>query len=211
MSESLQKFYELHHKNGSRLRQSLLEKMRGELLSRWIGTDKKVLDLGCRDGTLTRHFVNRNKVTGADIDVNALMFAKKTYKIDARQVDLNSKLPFKDKTFDVVVMGEVLEHLPYWNITLPEVKRILKTKGTLVGTIPLAYHIQDRIRVLRGKKLLVSGDPTHVQFLSYNDFISKMEKYFKVKDIVVIQGGKGWKSRYPRMFARNIAFYLENT
>jgi len=210
MIQSLQKLYQSHHKIGSRLRQSLLEKVRGELLSRWIGKDKKVLDLGCRDGTLTRHFVNENQVTGADIDVDALKFAKKTYKIDTRQVDLNSILPFKDKAFDVVVMGEVLEHLPYWDITLPEVKRVLKQKGIFVGSIPLAYHIQDRIRILRGKKLLVSGDPTHVQFLSFDDFISKIEKYFKVKDIVVIQGGKGWRSKYPRFFARNIAFYLEN-
>jgi SAM-dependent methyltransferase len=210
MIQSLQKLYQSHHKIGSRLRQSLLEKVRGELLSRWIGKDKKVLDLGCRDGTLTRHFVNKNQVTGADIDVDALKFAKKTYKIDTRQVDLNSILPFKDKAFDVVVMGEVLEHLPYWDITLPEVKRVLKQKGIFVGSIPLAYHIQDRIRILRGKKLLVSGDPTHVQFLSFDDFISKIEKYFKVKDIVVIQGGKGWRSKYPRFFARNIAFKLEN-
>jgi SAM-dependent methyltransferase len=210
MIQSLQKLYQSHHKIGSRLRQSLLEKVRGELLSRWIGKDKKVLDLGCRDGTLTRHFVNKNQVTGADIDVDALKFAKKTYKIDTRQVDLNSILPFKDKAFDVVVMGEVLEHLPYWDITLPEVKRVLKQKGIFVGSIPLAYHIQDRIRILRGKKLLVSGDPTHVQFLSFDDFISKIEKYFKVKEIVVIQGGKGWRSKYPRFFARNIAFNLEN-
>lgn len=210
MSKLLQKLYQSHHKNGSRLRQSLLEEIRGELFSQWIGVNKKVLDLGCRDGTLTRHFINKNQVIGADIDADALKFARKTYKIDTRQVDLNSILPFGNNEFDVVVMGEVLEHLPYWNITIPEIKRILKPNGILVGSIPIAYHIQDRIRILRGKKLLVAGDPTHVQFLSYDDFISKMENYFKLKDIIAIQGGKGWKSKYPRLFARNIAFYLEN-
>ena len=81
MIQSLQKLYQSHHKSGSRLHQSLLETVRGELLSRWIGKDKKVLDLGCRDGTLTRHFVNKNQVTGADIDVDALKFAKKITKL----------------------------------------------------------------------------------------------------------------------------------
>jgi SAM-dependent methyltransferase len=142
--------------------------------------------------------------------LKALRFAKKEYGIKIKQVDMNSKLPFGSKTFDVIVMGEVLEHLPYWGITLPEVKRILKRDGILVGSIPLAYHIQDRVRVLRGKKLLISGDPTHVQFLSYDDFISKVRAYFDVKDIVVLQGGKGWKSKFPKIFARNIAFCLEN-
>jgi len=210
MIKLLQKLYQSHHKNGSRLRQSLLEVERGKLLSRWIGENKKVLDLGCRDGTLTRHFIKNNHVTGADIDIHALKFAKKTYKIDVHQVDLNSSLPFVNEEFDVIVMGEVLEHLPYWGITLPEVKRILKRDGILVGSIPLAYHIQDRVRVLRGKKLLISGDPTHIQFLSYDDFIYKVRAYFDVKDIVVLQGGKGWKSKFPKFFARNIAFCLEN-
>ena len=126
MIQSLQKLYQSHHASGSRSRRSLLEIVRGELLSRWIGKNKKVLDLGCRDRILTKHFTNKNRVTGADIDVDALKFAKKMYKIDTHQVDLNSTLPFKDKAFDVVVMGEVLEHLPYWDITLPEVTRVLK-------------------------------------------------------------------------------------
>ncbi len=210
MIKSLQELYQSHHQSGSRLRQSLLEQARGKLFSSWIGTNKKVLDLGCRDGTLTRHFVKKNRVTGADIDSEALKFAKKAYKIETRQVDLNSVLPFKNEEFDVVVMGEVLEHLPYWDITLSEVKRILKPKGKLVGSIPLAYHIQDRVRVLRGKNLLISGDPTHVKFLSYEDFISNIKIYFKIKEIYILQGGGGWKSRYPRFFARNIGFCLEN-
>jgi SAM-dependent methyltransferase len=210
MIKLLQKLYQSHHQNGSRLRQSLMEVERGKILSRWIGANKKVLDLGCRDGTLTRHFIENNQVTGADIDIDALNFAKKTYKIDIHQVDLNSVLPFENEAFDVIVMGEVLEHLPYLGITLPEVKRILKRNGKLVGSIPLAYHVQDRIRVLRGKKLLISADPTHLQFLSYDDFIFKMKSYFNVKEIVVLQGGKGWKSKYPRFFARNIAFCLDN-
>lgn len=210
MIKLLQKLYQSHHQSGSRLNQSFLEETRGKLFSSWIGTNKKVLDLGCRDGTLTRHFINQNWVTGADIDSNALKFTKRAYKIDTQQVDLNSTLPFKDEEFDVIVMGEVLEHLPYWGITLPEVKRILKRNGKLVGSIPLAYHINDRVRVLRGKNLLISIDPTHVKFLSYDVFICHIKAYFKIKEITALQGGKGWKSKYPRFFARNIGFCLEN-
>ena len=35
------------------------------------------------------------------------------------------------------------------------------------------------------RKLLISGDIPHNQFLSYDDFISKVRIYFYVKDIYV--------------------------
>ena len=211
MINLLQDHYQTHHKNGARLRQSLLENTRGKILSNWIGKNKKVLDLGCRDGQLTRHFISDNLVTGCDIDMEALSYAKKNYGIKIKQADLNSKLPFESKIFDVVVMGEVLEHLPYWDITLNEVKRILKKDGLLIGSIPLAYHLKDRWNVLRGKKLLAANDPTHLQLLSYDDFILRICSYFKLSEIIAIQGGKGWKSKFPKFFARNICFCVKNS
>jgi SAM-dependent methyltransferase len=206
MAKSLQHLYETHHETGSRLRQTLLEDLRGEIFRSWIGNGKKVIDLGCRDGTLTRHFIEGNQVTGCDIDLRALAYARDTYGIETHQVDLNGVLPFKDAEFDVAVMGEVLEHSPYWSITLPQVQRILRGAGEFIGTLPLAYHLKDRWNVLRGRKLLAAGDPTHVQLLSYDDFVSRMSNYFEVAEIVVIQGGRGWRARYPRLLARNIAF-----
>ena len=52
----IQSFYESHHEDGKRLKQSFLENRRGLLFAEWIGINKKVLDLGGRDGTLTKHF-----------------------------------------------------------------------------------------------------------------------------------------------------------
>ena len=64
----IQSFYEKHHLTGNRLKQSFLEKERGALFSKWIGRNKTVLDLGGRDGTLTRYYCNNNKVIIGDID-----------------------------------------------------------------------------------------------------------------------------------------------
>ena len=64
----IQSFYESHHEYGQRLKQSFLENRRGLLFAAWIGINKKVLDLGGRDGTLTKHFIEKNNVTLADID-----------------------------------------------------------------------------------------------------------------------------------------------
>ena len=201
----IQFFYETHHKEGQRLNQSFLESVRGQLFSDWIGKNKKVLDLGGRDGTLTKHFIEKNHVTLADIDENALEYAKKNYKVETMKVDLNQSLPFKDNSFDVVVMAEVLEHLPYPNITLGEIKRVLKTNGGFIGNLPLAYHLKDRWQIIRGRKLLISGDPTHLQFLSYEDVQELISKYFNAEEIVILKGGK-LSNKFPKIFARNIAF-----
>jgi ubiquinone/menaquinone biosynthesis C-methylase UbiE len=205
----IQSFYESHHKDGHRLNQSFLESRRGHLFSDWIGKNKRVLDLGGRDGTLTKYFIKKNIVTLADIDENALQYAKKNYQIETMKVDLNQSLPFLDNSFDVVVMAEVLEHLPYPNITLSEIKRVLKTNGEFIGNLPLAYHLKDRWQIIRGRKLLISGDPTHLQFLSYDDAKKLMSKFFNVEEINILKGGK-LSNKFPKLFARNIAFRCIN-
>ena len=205
----VQSFYESHHKDGQRLKQSFLENTRGLLFADWIGTNKTVLDLGGRDGTLTKHFIEKNNVTLADIDENALEYAKRNYKVETIKVDLNGSLPFKDNSFDVVVMAEVLEHLPYPNITLSEIKRVLKTNGRFIGNLPLAYHLKDRWQIIRGRKLLISGDPTHLQFLSYEDVKKLMSNFFNIEEITILKGGK-LSNKFPAAFARNIAFRCNN-
>ena len=205
----VQSFYESHHKEGQRLNQSFLEGIRGQLFSDWIGKNKKVLDLGGRDGTLTKYFIKKNNVTLADIDENALQYAKNNYHVETIKVDLNQSLPFQDNSFDVVVMAEVLEHLPYPNITLAEIKRVLKTNGKFIGNLPLAYHLKDRWQIIRGRKLLISGDPTHLQFLSYEDVQELISKYFNLEEIVILKGGT-LSNKFPKIFARNIAFRCTN-
>jgi SAM-dependent methyltransferase len=202
----VQSFYESHHINGNRLRQSFLEKERGELFSSWIGADKIVLDLGGRDGTLTKYFCDKNKVTIGDIDEQSLSYAKKNYVLETQILNLNDVLPFPDNSFDVVVMAEVLEHLPYPKITLSEIKRILKIDGEFIGNLPLAYHLKDRIQILRGRRLLISGDPTHLQFLSYEDVKELLSSFFKINKIEILKGGKKKSKMFPKLFARNIAF-----
>ncbi len=188
MNDLLRQYYEAHHAGGQRLRQSLLEETRGQLFAAWIGTGQTVLDLGCRDGTLTRHFMAGNDVTGADIDVAALQHAKSTYGLCVKAVDLNAALPFDTQSFDAVVMAEVLEHLPYPSAVLQEVKRVLRPGGRYVGSVPLAYHLKDRYRVLRGKKLTIAGDPTHVRFFSYDDMDELLAMYFEVDMIHILKG-----------------------
>ena len=71
-SEMLAAFYEQHHSLGKRYDFVFGGTERAQILARWIGTGKKVLDVGCRDGALTRYFTEANQVAGLDIDRVAL-------------------------------------------------------------------------------------------------------------------------------------------
>jgi ubiquinone/menaquinone biosynthesis C-methylase UbiE len=137
--------------------------LRGSFFRSNVGTGKAVLDLGCRDGTLAAYFLEGNAVTGLDVDREALARA------EARGLTTvwgraDERLPFDDASFDAVVAGEILEHLPDPSATLAEVYRVLKPGGRLVGTVPNAFRLKNRLRFLAGRA--PERDPTHLQLFS---------------------------------------------
>ena len=70
-----------------------------------------MLDLGCRTGALTQHYAEGNDVVGVDVDRAALEQAVARLGIETVWADVEEGLPFEDESFDVVVAGELLEHL----------------------------------------------------------------------------------------------------
>ncbi|MDP9098347.1 MAG: class I SAM-dependent methyltransferase, partial [Verrucomicrobiota bacterium] len=127
-----------------------------------LGHDARSLgvDIGCQGGVLI-NFVNLIRWVGVDIDKLALAAAREA-GVACHEMDFTSAIDFRDESFEVVMMTEVLEHLPYPSITVGEVHRILKKKpgSAYVGSAPLDYHLHRRWKVLRGKRL--SGEQTHV-------------------------------------------------
>lgn len=201
--ELLERLYTEHHRQGNKYRQSVLERERARLFGSWIGQGKDVLDLGCRDGTLTRHLLDSNRVVGADIDADALEVARRDYGMEVYCLNLNAALPFPPASFDVVVLAETLEHLPYPRITLAEIHKILRAGGQFIGNVPLAYHLNDRWRVLCGKRL--DSDPTHVQYFSYRSLKEVLQQFFTLDLIIPLRGQP--LARYSMdLFARNVAW-----
>ena len=97
-----------------------------------------ILDLGCgtgRDLQIASRKVK--KAIGVDIDkkqirnVTGEVLRKKLSNIKFLITDVNKKLPFKDNSFDKVVVSDVLEHLDNRNLAIDEVVRVLKNRGLL--------------------------------------------------------------------------------
>lgn len=103
---------------------------------------KKILDVGCGRGfylKLLSVFPFVEKIVGVEINPNYADMAKSLVKNDKKaKVTVGSiyQLPFTDNYFDVVIASEILEHLTDEKTALKEIKRVLKSGGTLLLTVP---------------------------------------------------------------------------
>jgi len=122
----------------------------------------KILDVGCGTGETTKFLSRFGEVTGVDTATQAVEFCKKRGLLDIKRGDAEH-LPFKEGSFDLVTMLDLLEHIGNDSQALKEAYRVLKSGGTLLLTVPahpllwsehdIALHHQRRYlkRELRAK------------------------------------------------------------
>ena len=172
-----------------------------ELFRRYVGgPGRDVLDLGCRDGALTQAYAGGNAIVGVDADREALAEAQKL-GIETRWADLDDALPFEAGTFDVVVAGELLEHLRDPRRVVSEVLRVLRSGGTFVGSVPNAYRLKNRLRFLTGRK--PENDPTHLQMFAPADIRAFLDGFEDVH-LHLIAGRL--VPLHARLFANDVVF-----
>jgi SAM-dependent methyltransferase len=213
---NLESTYAAHHATRGRYGFSFRLQERGPQFAAWVGTGQRVLDLGCRDGSLTQHYVAGNTVTGVDIDQQALALAGERLGIATVWLDLNrEKLPFGDGAFTVVVAGELLEHLLDPFSVVSEIHRVLAHGGTFVGSVPNSFHWRARLSFLCGRSM---EDPTHLHPFSQSKIRELLRQFVEVELLPV--GGIGGRRlpiiptrlarpivrRLPRLFANDFLF-----
>lgn len=98
---------------------------------------KKILDLGCGEGTrLSLLRKEKAETVGVDINDVAIKIAKKKYP-DCKFIKSDLvKLPFNDNVFDLVYSAFVLEHLDEPEKVLLEALRVTKHGGHIVLIAP---------------------------------------------------------------------------
>jgi ubiquinone/menaquinone biosynthesis C-methylase UbiE len=99
---------------------------------------KRILDAGCGNGRYTRFLLRQADpdalITGFDYSLGMLQRARQRLGSDrATQVAADlTRLPYADASFDAVVCGWVLEHLPDPRPGLGELARVLQPGGMLL-------------------------------------------------------------------------------
>lgn len=171
------------------------------LFAEWVGgPGLRVLDLGCRDGALTSAYLAGNHVVGVDADREALARAA-TLGIETVWADLEEGLPFDDASFDVIVLGEVLEHLRFPELVLAEVARVLVPGGMVVGSVPNGFRLKTRLRFLLGRP--PENDPTLLHLLAPADVARLLAGFDEVETRCI--AGRLVRL-HPRLFGNDIAF-----
>lgn len=180
---------------------------RVQLFSKWIGKNKKILELGCRDGSLTKSFSEGNIVVGADLDSEALELFRKNLNSETHCLDLNSEWPFEDKEFDVIVASEFIEHLYKPEEIIKKIYKTLKPGGLFVGSVPNAFSLINRIRLFMAQPMKTTlSDPTHVHQFSYRELKRIFNKYFGKIEIVPLGKLQKFDKFFPGMFSFLIVF-----
>ena len=208
MSKGLQNIYSTHHHTHREGGFSILKEERGQELKRIVGEGKNVLDIGCRDGALTKYFSSDNHVLGVDIDPVALKRARESLGIEVREVDLNGDWSeLGDQQFDVVVAGEVLEHLYFPDVVVEKVLKRLVPNGIFVGSVPNGFSLKNRIRLLFARKKHTSlGDPTHINHFHVEELREILDQSFSGVEIIGLGRYKTLSKMWPGLFAFDLFF-----
>lgn len=93
-----------------------------------------ILDLGGGTGLHKRLFQNNQKYVCIDLNFNKIRRSIAHYKSEFSAVADGLKIPFKDRTFDFILLTAVTHHLPDELLPLlfGEIQRVIKEGGNLL-------------------------------------------------------------------------------
>lgn len=107
-----------------------------------------ILDIGCLTGNFYSHIKENTSraiktFTGIDFSEKLIGMAATRFPEQKWLVADYHKLPFDDKSFDVVTAMEILEHIDEPEKLLLEAKRVCRSGGCIIVTTPNKRIIDD--------------------------------------------------------------------
>ncbi|MGQ0503820.1 MAG: methyltransferase domain-containing protein, partial [Myxococcaceae bacterium] len=137
-----------------------------------------VLEVGCAHGSFSYAMKTHRqcRVVGVEIDPEWAEHAKaQCEEVIVGDITQLIEGPLKERTFDVIVAADVIEHLPHPDEVLRKLSKLLSKGGVLLASIPNVTHFSVLAELAQGRfprspeGLL---DATHVQFFGEEDVLS---------------------------------------
>ena len=152
-----------------------------------------VLDVGCGEGFCMDAFLKNGwKVEGIDFSNEGLK-QKNPHLIRFLQkgdIELEIQKKIKDnKTYDCVLLLNVLEHVLKPIDLLKKLKKLVKKKGVLMITVPndfsVAQKMAQKLKFINHSFWV--APPDHLQYFD-NNSLAKLARYCGWKDISIVAG-----------------------
>lgn len=95
----------------------------------------KILNVGVATGATSIMLEQFGEVISVEYDKDCCLFLQNELKMDIVNASLTD-LPFENNSFDIVCAFDVIEHIENDNAAIQEIKRVLKSDGKYVITVP---------------------------------------------------------------------------
>ncbi|MBI5632323.1 MAG: class I SAM-dependent methyltransferase [Nitrospirae bacterium] len=135
----------------------------------------RVLDVGCSTGFLGEYLIKEKKcvVDGIEYDEQAGAIASKKLNGFIRGDVEDDRLinNLNGKTYDVIIAGDILEHLKDPSGLLRKLSKFLSDNGKIILSLPNIAHFRIRANLLLGRfEYTEEGimDSTHLRFFTHD-------------------------------------------
>ena len=139
------------------------------------GQPLRVLDVGCGEAQLTAAIAAAGyAVVGTDVAEEPLRRARELNRgLDLRWIPPAGEWPIEDASFDVVWAGETIEHVTDTAGWLSELRRVLRSGGSLLLSTPAHSRLTVLGLALSGARFDRHFDPRsdHVRFYSRRSLV----------------------------------------
>ena len=185
-----------------------------ELIADLVPAGSRVLDLGCGSGELLAHLRDRKGCSGYGIELDdANVLASVRRGIDVVQLNLEEGLAlFDDRSFDVVLQLDTLQHLRHTERMLRETARVGRIG---IVSFPNFAHWPNRLQVAGGRMPVTRAlpyqwyDTPNLRVGTYTDFEGLARKCgLTVTDSFGLQDGRVVR-RWPNLRASVAVFRFE--
>ena len=185
-----------------------------EIIAALVPPGSRVLDLGCGNGEVLAHLARTRGCSGYGIELDdANVHAALRQGIDVIQLDLEEGLAlFDDRSFDVVLQLDTLQHLRNTERMLRETARVGRIG---IVSFPNFAHWPNRLRVLVGRMPVTRAlpyewyDTPNIRVGTFADFEILARKCgLAVTDAFGLNGG-ALVRRLPNLRASVAVFRFE--
>jgi SAM-dependent methyltransferase len=140
-----------------------------------VGSGHHVLEIGCAAGHVTARLLEAgNTVVGVELDEQAAEEARSIAgTVHVVDLDVTPVSSVESGPFDVILLGDVLEHVRDPRSVLADVITLLAPCGRLVISVPNAAHADVRLMLLEGRIEYQSDgllDRTHLRWFTKASF-----------------------------------------